>query len=177
MCKEYGYSGRPANTLSCVNSGDSRIITCQAGYYVSGTSWKSSVSLPGSTVFTGCADIDECAAYGYSGKTAHTLSCKNSALNQRTVTCQDSYIVAGSKDQKSIVLTGSAAFPGCVEAKECDLYGASGKPYVKSCVEPAPGKRTVTCLDGYYVTGTKLPSITLVGAAAFPGCTGTFHRQ
>lgn len=58
----------------------------------------------------------------------------------------------------------------------CNTYGTSGKPQnVQLCVS-AVNARTITCNPGYAITGTqKDAAITLIGNAAFPGCTRKYR--
>lgn len=170
-CAVYGYGGQPY-VKSCVNSAvNQRTITCETGYYAASPAGPSIV-LTGAAGFAGCKDIDECAVYGYSGLTAHTVSCVNSALNERTITCAVGYYPSGVAGGKNVItLTGSVAFGGCLELNQCTEYGYSGNgQYAQSCVS-SPGSRVVTCLPGYWVTGTTSQSIKLGNAEKFVGCT------
>lgn len=115
---------------------------------------------------------DPCRAFGYSGKPQHAQSCSNGAGGQRTITCIAPFVVSGTTGS-TIKLLGAAAFPGCVAdtSDHCKRYGYSGKPEnVKQCVNGAD-QRTITCVDGFVVTGTTQSSIVLVGGKLFAGCT------
>ena len=57
LCAQYGYSGKTANVLSCVNGAGKRTITCSAGFAASPPA-SPSVTLAGSTPFAGCFQID-----------------------------------------------------------------------------------------------------------------------
>jgi hypothetical protein len=109
-CTAYGYSGAPANTLSCVATVNRRTITCEAGYYAVAPATPS-VTLAGAAPFAGCTAIDTCRVYGYSGAPAYALSCA-SAINRRTITCQEGYF-ATPPDKRFVTLTGASAFAGC----------------------------------------------------------------
>src|SRR5690349_10774116 len=56
-------------------------------------------------------------------------------------------------------------------AGNCETFGYSGKTaHTKSCVNVPPDQRTIECMPGFAVSGTKLPTITLRGSVAFAGC-------
>lgn len=53
----------------------------------------------------------------------------------RTITCASGW-VATQPSAASILLKGDAAFQGCTEMNECNVYSYSGKAeFVKSCVD------------------------------------------
>eukprot|EP01127_Copromyxa_protea_P009355 TRINITY_DN21_c0_g3_i1.p1 TRINITY_DN21_c0_g3~~TRINITY_DN21_c0_g3_i1.p1 ORF type:complete len:1621 (+),score=404.04 TRINITY_DN21_c0_g3_i1:32-4894(+) len=159
-CTTYGFSGKSANTKSCVPSGTSRIITCNDGYRAEGSSGDATptVTLAGSAAFLGCTLIDNCKVYGYSGKPDNAIACSN-GVNTRTVTCAAGY-AAVAPTTASVLLTGSAAFGGCKLIDTCAVYGYSGDVNVASC-KSAVNSRTVTCKDGYWAQAETLTHIGL----------------
>ncbi len=115
-CELYGYSGKPANVMSCTNLPRGRTITCMAGYAAAPSPTTASITLAGSTAFHGCQQINMCTLYGYSGHPDHALAC-TTGPNVRTITCASGY-VASPPDGKSITLTGAAPFKGCSTARQ-----------------------------------------------------------
>jgi hypothetical protein len=168
LCGLWGYSGKPANAVSCVNGEGRRTITCAAGYYAA-PPFSPSVTLIGATPFAGCNPINMCAVYGYSGATAHTLSC-TSGIGSRTITCAAGYY-ATPPATPSITLSGSTAFTGCHQIDMCALYGFSGhNAGAQSCTNGI-NTRTIVCEPSYHVDGTeKEKEITLTGSTPFVGC-------
>lgn len=75
-CAIVGFSGKSANTVSCVNDPSllRRTITCKPYYYAVKPS-STSIVINGLTPFGGCTPFDMCVVYGFSGKSANTLSC------------------------------------------------------------------------------------------------------
>jgi hypothetical protein len=176
-CTQFGYSGRPQNAASCTSVGDNqRTITCQLGYYAVAPD-RPSVTLTDSQPFAGCTAINECAAYGYSGRPNGAVGCTD-RVNQRTITCQRGYFVRVSKVPTDaelrvteVTLTGAAAFTGCEVVPHCRLYGDSGRSAnLLSCTDGRPNERTLTCKPGYYAVKPDQPAVTLRDGAAFAGC-------
>jgi len=173
-CLINGYSGNPANTVSCVDGVDSRTITCATGYYAVAPI-SPVVTLKGNAGFDGCTEIDTCEAFGYSGKPDNTAGCIQNAVYQRTLSCLPGYGIAGTSGvppTTTVTLTGPAVFTGCVELDNCVLYGFSGKPGNTSTCTNSINARTITCAEGFYPVGSVMgdTSITLVGSSAFAGC-------
>eukprot|EP01127_Copromyxa_protea_P008719 TRINITY_DN2003_c0_g1_i2.p1 TRINITY_DN2003_c0_g1~~TRINITY_DN2003_c0_g1_i2.p1 ORF type:complete len:450 (+),score=55.19 TRINITY_DN2003_c0_g1_i2:1130-2479(+) len=55
-CKQYGFSGKFENTLSCVTGDKFRNITCMSGYWASTAPLQPWIVIHGSDPFLGCAD-------------------------------------------------------------------------------------------------------------------------
>lgn len=120
-CAIYGFSGKPANSLSCTSSVNTRTITCLPGFYATAPS-NPAVTLTGNSAFGGCIrmlnlelasrlEIDNCAVYGNSGKPQNVANCAN-GINYRTITCAAGY-AAVLPSTVSIKLTASTVFAGC----------------------------------------------------------------
>ena len=172
-CVLYGNSGKPALVASCTTgASNTRTLTCQVGAQIVGTAQQQTITLTGSAVFPGCEDINECVVYGLSLKPNNVLTppgCIN-GVNRRTITCQPGYYIAGgAQSVVSADYIGNAAFPGCLLADFCSLYGFSGKPQNAKCV-PGINQRTITCNDGYYAVSPNNPIVVLTGNAPFQGC-------
>eukprot|EP01127_Copromyxa_protea_P018725 TRINITY_DN5959_c0_g1_i1.p1 TRINITY_DN5959_c0_g1~~TRINITY_DN5959_c0_g1_i1.p1 ORF type:complete len:1030 (-),score=219.04 TRINITY_DN5959_c0_g1_i1:11-3100(-) len=194
-CLLYGYSDSPSGAATCLNQENSRVITCQPGYYAAPPSIVS-ITLTGNETFRGCHDIDECSVYGYSGK-SNALKCEDN-INSRTITCKPGFFVSGTSNLFSVVLEADAAFTGCEALDECALYGYSGKTSnVLRCVDgdnsrtitcalygysgktsnvlrcvDGDNSRTITCASDFFVSGGQGLSntITLKGSTIFSGC-------
>jgi len=128
------------------------------------------VTLTGSSPFSGCIEINFCVQYAYSGYADFTKSCANVA-NGRVLTCNDGYY-AIAPNMTQVTLMGDASFTGCHKIDTCMAYGNSGRPAgVESCVQTAVNNRTITCLDGWAVVGyQEKPMIQLIGPEVFTGC-------
>lgn len=187
LCATFGYSGKPANAMSCTFTSTQRTVVCMQGYVVAGTN-TASITLQGSAPFPGCVATrqDMCQLYGYSTRSANVASCTTGS-NQRTIRCRDGYHVSGTTSE-TITLTGDAAFPGCSQLTAvnvaprptftgCALYGVPGKPAnTNSCVW-ANNQHTITCKDGWVVNGTAQPTITIPNNAKFAGCSPSACTQ
>lgn len=112
-CTAYGNSGKDANFDRCEPGVNQRRIFCDPGYRAIGgaNSTSPDVLLIGDAPFLGCALIDNCKEYGFSGNSANTYECVN-GVNTRTIECDPGYY-AVSPNIDSIVLTGAAKFAGC----------------------------------------------------------------
>lgn len=179
VCTQYGYSGRPENTVSCTTLGDRRTIRCLPGFYAAPPA-SPSVTLIGSAPFAGCIDIDECRVYGFSGKAEGTESC-TSQRNQRVISCQRGWFARKSLSgpltdedfrRRSISVFADQPFLGCAVIPMCRLYGFSGKPAnVQSCTDGFPNKRIITCRPGFAADPPVADAVGLFGDAPFNGCT------
>lgn len=188
-CNLYGYSGRGIKgTESCTNQRNARLIVCQPGWFArkSLTSpvtdedlARRSIVLTGNEPFLGCEVVPMCRLYGFTARTANTLSCSDGYPNQRTITCRPGFQVVGTT-LPVVTLNGDAPFMGCTPRDECAVYGFSGKPaHTMSCVD-GNNSRTIRCIRGYapvfpnpnngMVTQVGSDGITILGNAAFLGC-------
>ena len=182
FCITIGFSGNTENTVSCVDGVGSRTITCELGFRVTGsaTGTQSTVTLVGTTAFTGCQRIDTCTEFGFKGSSqVNGATCsQGDQVWKRTITCRPGYGIVGTTTDLSILATyqnivGDGNFKGCAQLDMCNLYGASGQSlHVKDCTSTAPNQRTISCDTGFFPIGGSgtTETITLVGATNFAGC-------
>ena len=173
-CALYGFSTAGGNVLRCEDRPNSRKIYCKPGYYIIGTDFATDVTLTANAAFIGCAEIDECSRYGFSGADANVAGCKD-MVNAREITCLQSYFARGAVDSKpSIILLGQSRFSGCVTLDSCSIYGFSGNVAntLDCTTSTGSGQRTIRCLPGFYVRGEVKPSavVTLPDMKPFTAC-------
>lgn len=111
-----------SKAVGCSSAITGRLCTCPIGYYATQTNNLPSVFLGPGEVFAGCSgmlqkeffklthvlDLNECAVYPAGPK----AKCVNSALNERTITCDPGY-AATLPLIPVIVLKGNEFFAGC----------------------------------------------------------------
>eukprot|EP01127_Copromyxa_protea_P024751 TRINITY_DN9910_c0_g1_i1.p2 TRINITY_DN9910_c0_g1~~TRINITY_DN9910_c0_g1_i1.p2 ORF type:complete len:1054 (-),score=146.54 TRINITY_DN9910_c0_g1_i1:3491-6652(-) len=146
-----------------------------------------------------CEDIPECFDYGcpdpYLSNPHFEIEpavCRESTItarlpvNKRECNCTPgTHVNTLPTSENSIILTGTAPFPGCIDINECLLYGCvDNLRFQKTeCIESStPGDTVVMLRDrlcrcpvGWHAVqaGPTLKSVTLTGNQLFEGCVGT----
>eukprot|EP01127_Copromyxa_protea_P018946 TRINITY_DN6057_c1_g1_i1.p1 TRINITY_DN6057_c1_g1~~TRINITY_DN6057_c1_g1_i1.p1 ORF type:complete len:1829 (-),score=382.79 TRINITY_DN6057_c1_g1_i1:24-5072(-) len=145
-----------SKAVTCTNVMNGRYCTCPDGFYVKGSTGRTSPLLTVGTNFSGCDDSSKCNYYAESplpptgkfgcGTGLDGVQC-SVETSGRTCTCPPGYFINETKRQSDLFVTG-AVFPGCYDFNECSISNPCGE--LGECSTPTLGERKCTCPHGYH---------------------------